>query len=73
MKTLLILLGIHLIMVLSAFALAKAAKETQWWLFIGVAVIPFIGPILIIIAYVLQAAEKKDREEYQEQKLKSQK
>lgn len=60
-------------MALSAFILAKAAKETQWRLFAGLAVIPFIGPILIIAAYILQLAENKDREEYQEQKLKSQK
>lgn len=44
---------VDIALIVIAYALAKKQNESQWLLFVGLCLIPIVGPGIVIYAYVL--------------------
>lgn len=63
------LLIIHIALCLVGLCLCKAAKESEWVVFCGLCLLPFIGPIYVIFSYIYLKVKEQARESYREQEL----
>lgn len=57
---------VHIILCLISWSLCKKAKESEWQIFLIACLIPFIGPLWVVYAYIIYKIKEhlKDKDKW---------